>query len=128
MCWKVPRLLTPGTGCSYAATPKTTKFAHLHVGLAEKLVLQLTFFAISLIRDFVLTWPILVVSVFFSLFCFISQSFCKYSSSYLCLSVFCPFVLLSLCPPFLLSVCPLFLLTSCPSVFLSDQSLISVCH
>ena len=101
MCWKVPRLLTPGTGCSYAATPKTTKSAHLHVGLAEKLVLQLTFFAISLIRDFVLVWPILVVSVFFSLFCFISQSVC----TALNIVVFLSFVPLSFSHSVLLSYC-----------------------
>ena len=132
MCWKVARLLRPGTGCPNAATPKTTQSAHLHVGLAEKLVLPFIFLLFFLACDFVLVWPIfgdflalvvLVVSVLFTFFVsslivflyvglFVFLSSVHLSFSHVVLLSFCPSVLHCHCPP----VLPFYYTTQAQSV------------
>ena len=120
MCWKVPRLLRPGTGCSCAATPKTTQSAHLHVGLAEKLVLPFVFLLLSYFV--ILCWfgRFLVISWLYCFWQFLSFLLFFVSSLIVFLYVRL-FVCLSFC---LLSICPSLTLSSFPFVRLSSIAIV----
>ena len=119
MCWKVARLLRPGTGCPNAATPKTTQSAHLHVGLAEKLVLPfifLLFFSMWFCVGLADFWWFLGSTGFgsFCLFYFFVSSLIVFL--YVGLFVFLSSVHLSFSHVVLLSFCPSVLHCHCPPV------------